>query len=678
MNYINTKIKENPKDPEKIIGKRFHDLTPIEFLGYRKISEDRPEKGYFYRCRCECGRFRITISHRLKTGTVQHCKNCKNKKLKEYHDAIGKTFNHLTIKEIYRDSKNLYKIIALCDCDCGRKNKKIRLANILSGMSQSCGCLNKREPVIIHGLSNKPFYSILLGINYRCKNPKNYHYFQKGITVCKDWDLMSIPKRKKDQPIDIESIINHNIHNYNNFESWYYEELKKLNLSPEEAKRQKYSIDRINNYGPYSPENCRLATLNQQLSNRGREKKVFYKNYKFSFSEISMISGIPLKKLLILLKEFNFNKDENENFFKSEPEIERALELLYLLKTRQIAPLNYTEINDILNKYQIEKDTIDKKLSYNLFQYTCIFDCFDEKRYSISTNELSSIKYVKPLFQIYTKTINRNLLYFSTIYLFYCNHCKKYFLVENLDEIQFLNQCPSCTINIDKQKQLIRGIGKSLNENNLGLGYKHIFKRKSTLRRFFELEETSFEHICYMYNNDIIRIFNEHPYGKEWKRKLDVEILNPDSDLYKIHPREVVFYRYQNLVTSAKVWARILGVNESTFNVQINRVLNSGKTFQYLIEVKHPEYKETIEIKLKDPETIEQLRQNPYVQFIEDEDYVVNTYPKSWARLLDLGFNLFIDFSDRLYVSKPHWKISNNSIKNTVVSPYGKKYYTFN
>lgn len=50
MHYTNTKIKENPKDPEKIIGKRFHDLTPIEFLGYKKISEERPEKGYFYKC----------------------------------------------------------------------------------------------------------------------------------------------------------------------------------------------------------------------------------------------------------------------------------------------------------------------------------------------------------------------------------------------------------------------------------------------------------------------------------------------------------------------------------------------------------------------------------------------------------------------------------------------------
>lgn len=395
MHYTNTKIKENPKDPEKIIGKRFHDLTPIEFLGYKKISEERPEKGYFYKCRCECGRYRITISHRLKTGTVRHCKNCKNKKLKEYHDSIGKKFHHLTVKEISRDSKNIYKIIALCDCDCGRKNKKIRLSNILSGMSRSCGCLNKREPFIIHGLSNRPFYSILLGINYRCKNPKNYHYFQKGITVCKDWDLTYIPKRK------------------------------------------------------------------------------------------------------------------------------------------------------------------------------------------------------------------------------------------------------------------------------------------STLRRFFELEEAPFEHICYMYKNDLIRIFNEHPYGKEWKRKLDLEILNPDSDLYKIHPREVIFYRYQNVITSAKIWAQLLGVNESTFNVQINRVIASGKTFQYLMEIKHPEYKETIDLKLKDLETIEQLRQNPYVQFLEDEDYVVNTYPKSWTRLLDLGFTLFLDFSDRLYISRTHWKLSNNSIKNTIVSPSGKQYYSF-
>lgn len=232
-------------------------------------------------------------------------------------------------------------------------------------------------------------------------------------------------------------------------------------------------------------------------------------------------------------------------------------------------------------------------------------------------------------------------------------------------------------MDIARQQQIIRGIEKTEKNNAIGLGYKHFFKRKSTWRRFFDIEESPFEHVCYIHDNDFLHMLLESPQGKEWKRKIDLEMLNPNSNLYKIHPGKVVFYRYKNIATTANIWAELLGVKGITFNVQINRALNSGKSFQDLIENLRPHYSEMLDKVLLRPETIEKLKSNPYVQFIEDEDFVVNTYPKSWAKLLNLGFSLFIDFSDRLYVSKPEWKLSNNTIKNTVVSPYGKHYYTF-
>jgi len=158
--------------------------------------------------------------------------------------SIGDKYGRYTVLGVFKKADG-YQKYAQVQCSCGSDPRYVQIGTLRNGESQSCGCLHK-ERVTKHGLWNRPLFVVWNHMIARCTKPKDKRFARyggRGIYVCDRW-------------LDPANF-------FADMEASYQDGL---------------TLDRIDNDGPYSPENCRWATRAVQNRNYSRNVLVTYNN----------------------------------------------------------------------------------------------------------------------------------------------------------------------------------------------------------------------------------------------------------------------------------------------------------------------------------------------------------------------------------------------------------------
>lgn len=122
-----------------LTGKQFANLTVL----YRgeDILKDGKKRRVRWHCRCNCGNEFDAIADNLKERPNMSCNECANKRRAENNriDVVGNKYGRLTIIDTIL---NTYPTKVKCKCDCGNIYVGAQ-TDIVSGHTQSCGCLHK-------------------------------------------------------------------------------------------------------------------------------------------------------------------------------------------------------------------------------------------------------------------------------------------------------------------------------------------------------------------------------------------------------------------------------------------------------------------------------------------------------------------------------------------------------
>lgn len=121
-------------------------------------------------------------------------------------------------------------------------------------------------------LRNSHFYSVWMNMKTRCLNKKNNNYSNyggRGITICDKWLEFG----------------------------GFYEDMKK-------GYSTGLTLDRIDNNGDYSKENCRWATAKEQANNRRRCKVITFNGMTKNLTQWAEFMGI--KRSTIMQRYFSY------------------------------------------------------------------------------------------------------------------------------------------------------------------------------------------------------------------------------------------------------------------------------------------------------------------------------------------------------------------------------------
>ena len=186
----------------------------------------------------------------------------------------GKTYGGFLIHKTYcvKNSSGNWLHKADVEClHCGiKETRELGAVKKNKGGCRTCALKAVKERP---SEAKHPLYPTWYGMVARCQNPKAQSYRNyggRGITVCDRW---------------LES-----------FENFY--------ADMGERPSPKHSIDRIDNDGPYSPENCRWATWEEQANNRRNNVWIEFQGERLSAAQWRKRLGV-VSDLHAVAKKYN-------------------------------------------------------------------------------------------------------------------------------------------------------------------------------------------------------------------------------------------------------------------------------------------------------------------------------------------------------------------------------------
>lgn len=184
-------------------------------------------------------------------------------------DITGQRFGRWYVEGL-SDKKDKYGALFWnCICDCGER-RKVSGNSLRMKKTLSCGRSCKaRAPHYGHRKSSTPLYHVWENILQRITNPNNrsYHrYGGRGIKICEQW-----------------------------------KDFRSFAIDMEPSYKPGLWIERVDNDGDYTPENCVWATRQQQSLNKSNIRMLEFNGEKMPLAHWAKRIGIDKTTLRLRL-----------------------------------------------------------------------------------------------------------------------------------------------------------------------------------------------------------------------------------------------------------------------------------------------------------------------------------------------------------------------------------------
>ena len=206
------------------------------------------------------------MGSKLRSGYTRSC-GCLRRQA--FKDETGRRYGRLLVLRVGPTINQ--DIFWVCQCDCGELTT-LKGASLRSGSTRSCGCYARERSSqrATHGWTRDktrihPIYNAWVAMRARCQNPNTVmfnDYGGRGIRVDPVW---------------------------NDFEQF------RKDMEP--TWKKGLSLDRIDNHGPYSPVNCRWATLKEQANNTRRSRRLTFQGETLTMAQWAEKLGLNYNTL---------------------------------------------------------------------------------------------------------------------------------------------------------------------------------------------------------------------------------------------------------------------------------------------------------------------------------------------------------------------------------------------